>query len=652
MNTQLNIEEIKPFLREYVESITEPSKGKDMYICPLCGSGEGKNGTGAFSIHHETQWKCFACGEGGDILDLIGKHESIADKSAQIARACSFANSEIYPYQKQYKSERKKPSLSMTIEHNVLDISKDFFLQAHRNIGNTAYWQERGLSRAIVDRFNLGFVDAWRHPKVPNAPTSPRLIIPTGKASYLARDTRADIPEGARQYSKQKVGSAELFNIQALYEGSPAVFIVEGEIDALSIMEVGSEAIALGSVSMVKKFVAEVKKSLETETPIPAFYIALDSDERGQKASNELEGALKGLGLPCGKVDVSNGCKDPNDALTSDRGAFIKLVARVPQEQAEQENKKAEQEKARYLATSSSGFMQKFMTAIESSKDETFIPTGFPCLDTVLDGGLYTGLYVIGAISSLGKTTFMLQVADQAAQRGQDVLIFSLEMSRFEVMAKSVSRHTLARAGDDVSLAKTTRGVLSGRLYEGYSEKEKNVLGSALRDYAQYSKNVYVHEGMGNVGAEQVRETVKQHIHYTGKKPLVIIDYLQLLAPDDVRASDKQNTDKAVLELKRISRDFSLSVVGVSSFNRANYSTKVSFESFKESGAIEYSSDVLMGLQLEGAGTKDFDVTEAKSKEPREVELVILKNRNGRIPANAIKFKFYPRFNYFTDVPS
>jgi replicative DNA helicase len=79
-----------------------------------------------------------------------------------------------------------------------------------------------------------------------------------------------------------------------------------------------------------------------------------------------------------------------------------------------------------------------------------------------------------------------------------------------------------------------------------------------------------------------------------------------------------------------------------------SYKEAVSMEAFKESGAVEYSSDVLIGLQLKGAGKKDFDYTAEKKKNPREIELVILKNRDGAV-GNKISFDYYPMFNYFTD---
>ena len=72
-------------------------------------------------------------------------------------------------------------------------------------------------------------------------------------------------------------------------------------------------------------------------------------------------------------------------------------------------------------------------------------------------------------------------------------------------------------------------------------------------------------------------------------------------------------------------------------------------QAFKESGAIEYSSDVLLGMQLKGMGTSDFDVNEAKRKDPREVELHFLKNRNG-VMSKPILFNYYPAFNYYKEI--
>lgn len=653
-------EQLKGYLRNYVESVTQKSKGANLYVCPLCGSGTGKSGTGAFSIKNGTSWKCFSCNAGGDIFDLYGAINGTTDHNEQlrglsemygiqVASYRSTAQEDFSPeYQNHAKNEQYTHNSIHTAVYTQADPPQqtdytDFFLQAHKAVEQTDYWKRRGLSKETVDRFKLGYVAEWRHPKAPKAPTSPRLIIPTSPYSYLARDTRETIPEEQRAYSKSKVGSIQLFNKKALQTATKPIFIVEGELDALSIIEVGGEAVALGTTTKSKALI----ELLKAQPPAQALIIALDNDEAGQRASRELTEGLQGLNIPCYSFNPCGQYKDANEALQRDREALTIAV-----EEAEHlQDEEAQAQKEAYLKNSTAHYLQSFVNGIADSVDTPYIPTGFKKLDSVLDGGLYEGLYIVGAISSLGKTTIITQIADQIAQAGTDVLIFSLEMARAEIMAKSISRHTLQSVlatGGDIRNAKTARGITTGKRYIDYSQTERDLINSSIMEYSKYAQNIYISEGVGDIGAEQIRETVQKHILFTGKTPVVIIDYLQILAPYSERATDKQNTDKAVMELKRISRDYKTPVIGISSFNRANYKEAVTMEAFKESGAIEYSSDILIGLQLKGAGKKDFDANEAKRKDPRAIELVILKNRNGRT-GDSLSFNFYPLFNYFEE---
>lgn len=649
MDRQEAREQLKEQLKPYVESITHKSKGANMYVCPLCGSGTGSHSTGAFSIKG-TSWKCFSCNKGGDIFDLIGEYEGIADHSKQLKRAGELFGIYIDSYrakaQEDFREYQKQPKTEQYTHSNIHTSTAtadytQFFLQANRDIEKTSY--HRGLSLDTLNRFKIGYVENWRHPKAPKAPASPRLIIPTSKESYLARDTREQIPEEQKPYSKSKVGSIHIFNAKALQTARKPIFIVEGELDALSIIEVGGEAVALGTTTKVKSLL----ELLKTKKPEQPLIIALDNDEAGEKAYKELSEGLRELSIPFYRLNPSGEYKDANEALQGNREALRQAVEEAEhiQDEAEQAQREA------YLNTSTAHYLQSFIDGIADSVNTPYIPTGFKGLDAVLDGGLYEGLYIVGAISSLGKTTLITQIADQIAQAGQDVLIFSLEMARAEIMAKSISRHTLQQvlsSGGDIRNAKTTRGITTGKRYENYSKTERDLINGAIVAYSQYAGHIYISEGIGNIGAEQIRETVKQHTLFTGNTPVVIIDYLQILAPYSERATDKQNTDKAVMELKRISRDYKTPVIGISSFNRANYSVSVTMEAFKESGAIEYSSDVLIGLQLKGMGEKDFDANEAKKKSPREIELVILKNRNGNT-GDKLGFRYYPLFNYFEE---
>lgn len=103
-------------------------------------------------------------------------------------------------------------------------------------------------------------------------------------------------------------------------------------------------------------------------------------------------------------------------------------------------------------------------------------PTGFEELDIKLDGGFHgSQLICVGAISSLGKTSWVLQIASQIAEQGKDVLIFSLEMSRDELNAKTISRYSYIRRlekaqkmeyfDEDLELF-TTSEILKGDIYK------------------------------------------------------------------------------------------------------------------------------------------------------------------------------------------
>jgi hypothetical protein len=216
-------------------------------------------------------------------------------------------------------------------------------------------------------------------------------------------------------------------------------------------------------------------------------------------------------------------------------------------------------------------------------------------------------------------------------------------------VSKSISRHTYLdclNTSKNTSLAKTSRGLLDGGRYKKYNSDSLKIIEDAYESYKAYAKNLYLREGFGSVGIDQISKAVENHIKYTGKTPIVFIDYLQILAPYDAKTNEKQNIDKSVLELKRISRDYNIPIIGISSLNRASYKDKISMEAFKESGGIEYASDVLIGLQFTGVGEKNFDINIAKKCDPRDIELIIIKNRNG-ISGACLGFKYYPKFNYF-----
>lgn len=597
---------------------------------------------------------CFACNATYDIFDLIGMDYGLTDSKDIFNKAY-----ELYGLKIDEKADKPvKVSTGDNKPQKKPEEKMDYYQKARAALTEDSpaakYICDRGISLKTAAAFWLGYDESYNTFNIDNDGQYSfaqwrALIIPTGRDSFIARNIdRPQAPEKKNRYRKK--GASLIFNSKALYNADKPIFVVEGEIDALSIIEAGGQAIGLGSTSNIRQLMEIIEKQKPTQTLI----LALDKDEEGQKAETDLANLLTGFNIPYYKYNITGAAKDANEALQIDREGFIEVIKEAEGAEKAQLEAQAEATREEYLKTSAAATIQDFINGINASINTPAISTGFDDLDSILDGGLYEGLYIMGAISSLGKTTLALQIADNLAKGGHDVLIFSLEMSKHELIAKSISRLTYLLA-DNKQDAKTTRGITTGSRYASYSQNVKALINMSISRYREYAQHIFIHEGIGDIGVTRVKEIVEQHIEITGNKPVVIIDYVQILAPYDMRSTDKQNTDKAVLELKRLSRDFKIPVLGISSFNRDSYKSggginqgKVSMTDFKESGALEYSADVLLGLEFVGAGDKNYDEKEEKKKDPRQIRLVVLKNRNGK-PWVSTTFDFYSRFNYFSE---
>lgn len=285
--------------------------------------------------------------------------------------------------------------------------------------------------------------------------------------------------------------------------------------------------------------------------------------------------------------------------------------------------------------------------------------TGYFAIDK--ENAFYPGLYVLGAASSLGKTTWCLQLADQVAAMGRDVLYITLEQTPAELTSKSIARCAYDLTRDD-------RGepIFGGT--EDYALSALHIrrgLSTPLTDrgrqlYAQtIAPHMHIVRGSFRTRAEDVVYRVRQWMgEHRDAVPLIILDYLQALAPADIRQTDKQKVDTAIGSLKDLQCDYDLTLLAVSSLNRTNYLVPVSFESFKESGGIEYSADVVWGLDLACLYDPFFDtqghiiekreiVQQAREDRVREVFLRCLKNRFGKGGYSA-PFYYDPGHDMFT----
>ena len=542
----------------------------------------------------------------------------------------------------------------------------DFIAAARANKDERLYeyMASRGISRATVDAMGLGFAARYQGMDA--------VIIPTGTYSFVARNTDGNAPK-ERRYANAKGARINIFNGAAAGEPRP-VFVAEGAIDALSLIEAGAAALALNSTANTDTFI----KLLNDKKPPGGweypFILFMDNDKAGTNAGRKLKDALDKLGIPAVipeyflELMEEKEYQDANDWLVKDSEGFLTFT-REAETEARGWREKQEAEKREKYADSHSAavYVEPVKREIAGKVNEPYILTGFDRLDGHLGGGLIPGLYVVGSISSLGKTTFVSQIADNLARAGHDVIFFTLEMSRSEIMEKSWSRLTFegpfrracGNEKDEGTARREAKNLLEiddGRRYANYSERERALIYEAQEEYKGFGRHLYIVEGTGDKTASIIYDNVKEHIENTNKRPIVIVDYLQIIAPDDPHSTDKQNTDRAVLALKRMSRDFKVPVIGVSSFNRENYNTVASMAAFKESGAIEYSSDVLIGLQVAGlegalkdkAKSKDMNkfIEDIKKNPPRKINLRIIKNRKGVVGA-VISYDYHTEFNYF-----
>lgn len=663
-------EQLKGMLPRYLETIgVSPDK---LFRC-LNPNHDDEHPSMSFDKKDGQHVHCFSCDAYWDIFDLIAVHELKADivdtpnglkPDYNFAEAYNTAldifgvsGNKLKSSQNHAKTERShqlKQDMDtirtgewlLTTDDTTTpgNVSKKLTPEAlkARQEGRD-YLTKRGLSLNIAHQFHLGYIPGWQSPTAiangadpAKLPKTPRLIIPTGDGSYIARDTRDNIPDAQQKYKKVKEGRVHIFNEQALDKNQP-IFIVEGEIDALSIMETGhAQAIGLGSVANINIFKQAINRAKRQRPDdfYPTMLIALDNDDAGKRATNRIRVMLDSLHVTNYTVNVARGCKDANEALINDRSQFTRDIDSILKDP---DNR-----------------LQGFLDHINKNQDTEAIPTGFANLDKVLDGGLYEGLYGIGAISSLGKTTFALQIADNIAKMvKRPVLYYALEMGTYEMMAKSISRLTFKNSGGKLDLAQSTRSILKGHWKERFNKEQYQNLMGSIRRYGDFYSNVIIHDGNEERPTiDDITKSVTSYVARTGNKPVVIIDYLQIMKPADEKATDKANVTTSVNGMKKLATKFHIPVIVISSFNRMSYNNAVSMESFKESGDIEYSTDVLIGLQFKGMGTSEFSqnvqekLNEAKQKEPREIEAVILKNRNGAT-GDTLNYYYFSMFNMY-----
>lgn len=304
----------------------------------------------------------------------------------------------------------------------------------------------------------------------------------------------------------------------------------------------------------------------------------------------------------------------------------------------------------------SGGVFERDIEYFKQYKDRK---TGFEDIDKYLT--LYPGLAALGGASSLGKTTFVVNLIDRLLDRGETVLYFSLEQLPIEIITKSLARKIYEKDPfTDLTNIEIKNGATSPELEE------------IKREYAAHATRYQIITGSFRTTAADIVEYVENYRQTHGGedcKPIVIIDYLQLIAaPVGFRGGIREYTDENIKALKDMQKRNGLFVLMISNFNRSSNYEPVSYESFKETSMIEYTCDYIWGLQLSildaenddfytvigskgGRSERPLDqkrkmVNEAQAETPKRVEFVSLKNRNGKQFFKAF-FDYFPQHDCY-----
>ncbi len=271
--------------------------------------------------------------------------------------------------------------------------------------------------------------------------------------------------------------------------------------------------------------------------------------------------------------------------------------------------------------------MEQIEKASRNKGNVTGIATGFADLDYRTAGMQPSDLVLIAARPSMGKTAFVLNIAQYVAFKlEQPVAIFSLEMSKEQLVNRLFSLES------KVDAQKLRSGNLSDNEWERLIESA-GVIGKS---------NLIIDDTPGITIGEMRSKCRKYKLEYGLK--MIIIDYLQLMSGSGRNDSRQQEISDISRSLKALARELEVPVLALSQLSRAveqRPDHRPMLSDLRESGAIEQDADVVMFIYRDDYYNKD---TERKGI----AEIIIAKQRNG--PIGTVELVWLPEYTKFANM--
>ena len=273
--------------------------------------------------------------------------------------------------------------------------------------------------------------------------------------------------------------------------------------------------------------------------------------------------------------------------------------------------------------------LERIEKASKNKGTVTGIPTGFIDLDYKLSGLQPSDLILVAARPSMGKTAFVLNIAQYVAfKKKKSVAIFSLEMSKEQLVNRLFSLESQVDA----------QALRTGNMKD--SDWEKLIEGAGIIGQSQL-----IIDDTPGISVSELRSKCRKY-KLDNDLDLIIIDYLQLMTGSIGRSSEsrQQEISEISRSLKGLARELNVPVIALSQLSRAvegRPDKRPMLSDLRESGAIEQDADVVMFIYRDEYYNKD-------SEYKKQAEIIIAKQRNG--PVGTVHLAWLGEYTKFANL--
>jgi len=254
------------------------------------------------------------------------------------------------------------------------------------------------------------------------------------------------------------------------------------------------------------------------------------------------------------------------------------------------------------------------------------LETGFIDLDKITSGLQKSDLIVIGARPSMGKTAFMLNIAQNIAKNEVPIAFFSLEMSKEQIADRLIS----------------SSGFINSDKFKNVNFEDEDWLKTADAISYLAKQNFYMNDKAG-IKINEIKNICRK-LKLEKNIELVVIDYLQLISNNSKKENRQQELAEISRELKILAKDLEITIITATQLSRAceqRQNKRPMLSDIRESGAIEQDADIVMFLYRDEYYNPD---TEIKGI----TELIIGKHRNGQ--TGTIQLNFLNQYTKFVNL--